>query len=132
MTAQVYRLSGVRSGEPRFRVVCVDEECPRPLDLTVATEAHADNLAAKHDREHHPTPEASTSYDVSAAARSYLASVRAARRPADTQEGWEQRDGAVTAAEEMWHALTGLTGQTALEAAEHAAEHPTIAHTAPF
>lgn len=40
-----------------LRVWCDDPECPRPLDMHVGTMGHAANLAAKHDREHHPSPD---------------------------------------------------------------------------
>lgn len=37
-----------------FRVSCDERGCPRPLDMRIETREHAANLAAKHNREHHP------------------------------------------------------------------------------
>lgn len=107
----------------KHRVVCDDAGCPRPLDWTVHTRDHAVNLRLKHDRENHPTarlaeePVEDTvpeeSYDVTAAARVFLAS----------------HDGGAAA---VWHALTGLRGQAAEEAAELAADRQTTAYLPPI
>lgn len=65
-----------------YRVTCREPDCPRPLDRTVGTSAHAENLHRKHWREQHdsepPAPETSRYdgppllLDLTAAARAYL------------------------------------------------------------
>lgn len=110
----------IDSAGTRFRVICDDEHCDRPLDWIVDTEQYARNLVAKHDREHHavagvlpPEPAPELSYDVSAAAGIFLRS----------------HDQGVAS---VWHALTGLRGQAAIDHAEHVHAHPTTAHVTPF
>lgn len=123
------------------RVWCDDRVCRRPLDMEVVTIGHATNLAAKHDREHHPDaaptvpgedPAPVASYDVSAAARVYLDARALAARGGENLAAHAAHHAALVAAGDMWRALTGLTDQEAITAAEHAANHPTTAHAAPF
>lgn len=124
MTAQY-----ASTADGTIRVWCDDPACPRPLDMNVGTIDHAVNLAAKHNREHHaavvPDQPRTESYNVSAAARMYLVYT------ADLGEGTIAAAGRVGAVD-VWHALTGLTGQEARAAAEHAANHVVYAYVPPF
>lgn len=76
----------VKPDGKRFRATC-SEGCARPLDWAVDTQEHADNVLAKHRREHHdglpegttaPAPAAGTvssgpdTVDLTAAARTVI------------------------------------------------------------
>lgn len=80
--------------------------CARPLNWTASSQAHADNLLTKHNREYHadeatgPEPR---DLDLAAAAAAVLRSDRGS-----------ERGGALM----VWEALTGMAGADALAYAQ--------------
>lgn len=126
----------------RWRAVCDERGCPRPLDWTVDTEEHARNVARKHDREHHAghpldvpaTPEAQeerdtaplADLDLHSAAHALLIEWEASGRTVEDQARWE---GMLA----LWQPLTGARDTAeALRLARVFAAQPTTAHVAPF
>jgi len=113
----------------KFHLTCPGT-CPRPLDWSVDTERHAENLMRKHVREYHQdlvTVDPSTGnglvLNLSAAAALVVA-LNTDRLLAGSP--------AAEAALDVWEALTGLSGEGALAHAESLAGTGVTASVPPF
>ena len=125
----------------QYRATCTGG-CARPLDWKVGTREHAQHVLAKHVREHHPdeVPAAviaaasdtppdvlaglPETFNVSLAASMLLAILGSETIGGDSATA--------AAARSMWECLTGLRGESAIEAASIAADRDVTAVRAPF
>lgn len=102
-------------------------ECPEHPEATREglAPAHATNAVAKHNRDHHPTPDWPEMLNLSVLARLVIETVDAYDEALNDGSGkaWavaRTMDHQV----ECWEALTGLTGPRALSFARHLSASP--------
>lgn len=109
-------------------------ECPEHPDARRhgLTQAHATNAVAKHNRDNHEDGPTADLVNISAACLVLLEEVAPAAKPSPGQA--LHAIGARPVAQFALEALTGLTGEAAIQQAETWAEAlpPIVAHVAPF